>query len=70
MRTLLDGLAPQLVERHGELHGLLDLYVRACVRALCTCVYCTQTSVLMFLDGFSPNLEKTFLGSQKLAWHT
>jgi hypothetical protein len=37
-----------------KLHGLLDLYVRACVRALGACVHFTHARICTLLNIFSP----------------
>jgi hypothetical protein len=44
-------------------------FVCARLRALCECVHCTHARVHIVLDGFSPKLMETCLGSQKLALH-
>jgi hypothetical protein len=45
------------------------MYVRTCVCTLCACVHCTHVRAHTLLDGFSPKLMETYLGSQKRARH-
>jgi hypothetical protein len=39
------------------------------MHALCACVHCTYVRAHTLLDGFSPKLMETYLGSQKRAQH-
>jgi hypothetical protein len=56
--------------KHPSACATYAFYVCTCVCTLCARVYCTHVRAHTLLDGFSPKLMETFLGSQKLARHT
>jgi hypothetical protein len=69
VRSHIFGRISYKIGENIPLRRLHAFYVRTYVCTLCACVHCTHVRAHTLLDGFSPKLTKTFLGSQKLARH-